>query len=97
MKKILLLSMALLTTMSFYSCKEEIDKGYHGDEVIDRLSRPAFRNDNNTGKGANDPYNSVITDHNTANLYWFTINDAVGYEIMWTYPHAYVANGEQEG
>ena len=94
MKKILLLSMALATTLSFFSCKDEIDKSYKGSEVIDRLSRPAFRTDNNTGKGSNDPYNSVITDHNTANLFWFLVNDAVGYEIMWTYPHAYVANGD---
>ena len=94
MKKILLLSMALLSAMSFYSCKDEVDKGYHGDEVIDRLSRPMFRKDDNTGKGSNDPYNSVIINHNTATLYWYTINDAVGYEIMWTYPHAYVADGE---
>jgi len=95
MKKIFLLSMALLATMSFYSCKDQIDQSYKGSETIDRLSRPAFRCDNNTGKGSNDPYNSVIVDNNTATLYWNIVNDAVGYEIMWCYPHAYVASGEE--
>ena len=81
MKKILFLSLALLTTLSFYSCKDDDDKGTSGSS--DRLFRPMFRNDNSTGKGSNDPYNTVITDYNTANLYWYTVNDAVGYEIMW--------------
>ena len=92
MKKILFLSLALLTTLSFYSCKDDDDKGTSGSS--DRLFRPMFRNDNSTGKGSNDPYNTVITDYNTANLYWYTVNDAVGYEIMWTTPVAYVSDGE---
>ena len=93
MKKIYLLSMALLTTLAFFSCKDEIDKGYKGSANIDRLSRPAFRCDNNTGKGDNDPYNSVISDHNTMNLFWYTVNDAVAYEIIWTTPTGFVSDG----
>lgn len=93
MKKILLLSLALMATLSFYSCKDDDNKG--SVSVEDRLFRPMFRNDNSTGKGSNDPYNTVITDYNTANLYWYIVDDAVGYEIMWTTPVAYVAGGEE--
>ena len=82
MKKILLLSLALLSTLSFYSCKDDDMSIPEG--ASDRLFRPMFRNDNSTGKGENDPYNTVITDYNTANLYWYVVDDAVGYEIMWT-------------
>ena len=92
MKKILLLSLALLTTMSFYSCKDDDDKVPSG--ATDRLFRPMFRNDNSTGKGDNDPYNTVITDYNTANLYWYLVDDAVGYEIVWTTPVGFVSEGE---
>ena len=92
MKKILLLSLALLSTLSFYSCKDDDFSIPEG--ASDRLFRPMFRNDNSTGKGDNDPYNTVITDYNTANLYWYVVDDAVGYEIMWTTPVAYVAEGE---
>ena len=92
MKKILLLSLALLTTLSFYSCKDDDDNG--STDASGRLFRPMFRNDNSTGKGSNDPYNTIITDYNTANLYWYTVNDAVGYEIMWTTPVGFVSEGE---
>ena len=92
MKKILLLSLALLSTLSFYSCKDDDMSIPEG--ASDRLFRPMFRNDNSTGKGENAPYNTVITDYNTANLYWYVVDDAVGYEIMWTTPVAYVAEGE---
>jgi len=94
MKKILLLSLALLTTLSFYSCKDNDDVSVPESAADGRLFRPMFRNDNSTNKGSNDPYNTVITDYNTANLYWYVVDDAVGYEIMWTTPVAYVAEGE---
>jgi hypothetical protein len=93
MKKIFLLSLALLTTLSFYSCKDD-DNTSVPEGADGRLFRPMFRNDNSTNKGSNDPYNTVITDYNTANLYWYVVDDAVGYEIMWTTPVAYVAEGE---
>ena len=92
MKKILLLSLALLTTLSFYSCKD--DDNSNSSENADRLFRPMFRFDRNTNKGDNDPYNTVISDYNTANLYWYIVNDAVAYEIMWTTPVGYVSDGE---
>ena len=50
MKKILLLSLALLSTLSFYSCKDDDMSIPEG--ASDRLFRPMFRNDNSTGKGA---------------------------------------------
>ena len=62
MKKILLFSLALMTAMSFYSCKDDNNGGSAAD--ADRLFRPMFRTDNNTGKGATDPYNSVVVDRN---------------------------------
>ena len=92
MKKILLLSLALLTTLSFYSCKDDDDN--ISTETSDRLFRPMFRFDRNTGKGDNDPYNTRITDYNTANLYWYVVDDAVAYEIMWTTPVGFVSDGE---
>ena len=92
MKKILIFSLALLATLSFYSCKDDDNKSSTSTE--DRLSRPMFRKDDNTGKGSNDPYNTVITDYNTANLYWYVVNDCVGYEIMWTTPVGFVSDGE---
>ena len=55
-------------TLSFESCKDNDDKST--SETSDRLFRPMFRKDQNTGKGSNDPYNTVITDYNTANLFW---------------------------
>ncbi len=66
MKKILLYSLMLVSALSFWSCKDDDVKVPSGN--IDRLSRPSFRCDNNTGKGSTDPYNSGITDYNTANL-----------------------------
>lgn len=78
MKKILLLSLALLTTLSFYSCKDDDDVSVPESAADGRLFRPMFRNDNSTNKGSNDPYNTVITDYNTANLYWYVVEDAVG-------------------
>ena len=93
MKKILIFSLLFVSALSFWSCKDDDDSTPKGG-VTDRLARPSFRCDNNTGKGSTDPYNSVITDYNTANLYWFIVNDAVAYEIMWTTPVAYVADGD---
>jgi hypothetical protein len=92
MKKILLYTLMLVMAVSVTSCKDDDDSTAGAS---DRLFRPMFRNDNSTGKGDNDPYNTVITDYNTANLYWYTVKEAVGYEIMWTTPVAYVASGEE--
>lgn len=48
MKKILLLSLALLSTLSFYSCKDDDMSIPEG--ASDRLFRPMFRNDNSTAR-----------------------------------------------
>ena len=90
MKKILLYSLMLLSSVTFWSCKDDDSAAV---EAADRLFRPMFRNDNNTGKGDSDPYNCVVTDLNNAHLYWYTVDGAVGYEIKWAIQN-YVANGE---
>ena len=89
MKKILLYSLALLTTLSIWSCKDDDDSVAEAD----RLFRPMFRNDQNTGKGSTDPYNCTILDRNSAHLYWYLVKDAVAYEVKWAMQN-YVANGE---
>ena len=77
MKKILLYSLMLFMALSVESCKDndntKIPEGADG-----RLFRTMFRKDDNTNKGSNDPYNSVITDYNTANLYWYLVDGAAG-------------------
>jgi len=89
MKKILLYSLMVLSSLSFYSCKDD------DDTVADseRLFRPMFRDNNTTGKGDDDPYNCVVVDLNSVHLYWYTVDGAVGYEIKWAIQN-YVANGE---
>jgi hypothetical protein len=93
MKKILLFSLALMTALSFYSCKDDKNDGGSAADA-DRLFRPMFRIDNNTGKGSTDPYNSVVVDRNNVHLYWYLVNDAKAYEVKWS-TQAHVANGEQ--
>ncbi len=93
MKKILLYSLMLFMALSIESCKDD-DKSTVPGSADGRLFRTMFRKDDNTNKGSNDPYNSVITDYNTANLYWYLVDGAAGYEIEWTTPHSFVANGD---
>ena len=93
MKKILLYSLMLVMALTIESCKDE-DNGVISGGSSERLSRPMFRKDDNTGKGSSDPYNCVISDFNTANMFWYTVKDAVAYEIMWTTPIAFVAEGD---
>ena len=82
--------MALMTMFSFYACTDD-SMGESANR--DKLFRPAFRCDNNTGKGDNDAYNSVVTNINSVHLYWYTVDDAVAYEVKWALAN-YVANGE---
>ena len=93
MKKILLYSLMLVMALTVESCKDA-DTGVFSGGSSEQLSRPMFRKDDNTGKGSTDPYNCVITDYNTANLFWYTVKDAAAYEIIWTTPVAFVADGE---
>lgn len=51
-----------------------------------------FRQNDNTNISS-DTYACSISDLNTANLYWYTVNDCYGYEIKWAIQN-YVANGE---
>lgn len=81
----------LVATLSIFSCKDD-DISQSANR--DKLFRPMFRNDNNTGKGSEDPYNCTITDLNDAHLYWYTVDDAVAYEVKWAII-SYVSGGEQ--
>lgn len=83
--------MALLTMFSFYACTDD-SMGEAANR--DKLFRPAFRTNNNTGKGDNDAYNSVVTNINSVHLYWYTVDDAVAYEVKWALA-SYVSGGEQ--
>ena len=91
MKKIFLYSLMLLSALSFNACSDKDD--FEAKEA-DRLFRPMFRDDNNTGKGSTDPFNCAVVDRNKVHLYWYTVDDAVGYEIKWAIA-GFVANGEQ--
>ena len=91
MKKIFLYSLMMLSTLSFWSCKDNDDSA--AGEDSNRLPRPMFICDNNTGKGDSYTYNCRIVDDNTASLYWYTVDGAAAYEIKWAVAN-YVANGE---
>lgn len=92
MKKIFLFSLMLLSALTFVACSDKDDS--RPDNVPDRLPRPMFRDDNNTGKGSSDPYNCVVVDINKVHLYWYLVNEAVGYEVKWAV-QPYVANGRE--
>ena len=49
MKKIIIYSLMLLTSVAFYSCKDK-DENLSAD--VSREFMPMFRCDNNTGKGS---------------------------------------------
>ena len=91
MKKILLMTLALLTTLSFYSCKD--DDNNAGTDEANRLFRPMFRTTDNTGKSG-DPYLCAIEDYNDIHMYWYLVDDAVAYEIKWA-AFASISSGEQ--
>lgn len=91
MKKILLFALALISTLSFYSCKD--DDNYGGTDEANRLFRPMFRTYDNTGKN-NDPFLCAIEDYNNIHMYWYLVNDAVAYEIKWAVK-VYVSSGPE--
>lgn len=79
-----------LSSLGFTACN---DKDSFGASEGDRVFMTMFRQNDNTGKGDNDPYRCQVSG-NTVYLYWYTVNDAVGYEIKWA-RQSYVANGEE--
>ncbi|MBQ2211242.1 MAG: hypothetical protein II404_15010 [Prevotella sp.] len=91
MKKIFLLTLAMLSTLSFYSCKDNDTQGSTDEE--NRLFRPMFRTNDNTGKGT-DPYFCAIEDYNDIHMYWYLVNDAVAYEVKWA-AFSWISSGEQ--
>lgn len=92
MKKVILYSLTLMMSLSFWSCKDDDNKTVVG-EVSDRLPRPMLMKDDNTGKGDSYPYNCAIVNINSASLYWYTVEGAKAYELKWAVQN-YVANGE---
>lgn len=89
MKKLFLYIIALLSVAGFNSCTDKDS----ANDPNGQMFRTMFRQNDNTGKGDNDPYNCVIVDRNTAHLYWYTVDDCYGYEIKWAVQN-YVANGK---
>nr|MBP7472078.1 hypothetical protein [Prevotella sp.] len=77
MKKLILYTLALLSTMSFFSCSDD-DSVSSG---ADREFMTMFRKDDNTGKGDTDPYNCQVENMNDVHLYWYGVTDCAGYEI----------------
>lgn len=90
MKKIFLMTLALLSTLSFYSCK---DDEVIGTDEANRLFRPMFRTNDNTGKDG-DPYMCAIEDYNDIHMYWYLVDDAVAYEVKWA-AFSWISSGEQ--
>ena len=80
MKKIIIYSLMLLTSVAYYSCS---DKDENLSANISREFMPMFRCDNNTGKGSTDPYNCHTISPNSVYLCWYTVDNCVGYEIQW--------------
>ena len=80
MKKIIIYSLMLLTSVAYYSCSDK-DENLSAD--ISREFMPMFRCDNNTGKGSTDPYNCHTISPNSVYLCWYTVDNCVGYEIQW--------------
>ena len=85
------MTLALLSTLSFYSCKDNDNWGSTDEE--NRLFRPMFRTNDNTGKSS-DPYLCAIEDYNDIHMYWYLVDDAVAYEVKWA-AFSWISSGEQ--
>lgn len=92
MKKILLYSLMLLSAVTFWSCSD--DDNIASEDGTNRLPRPMFRKEENTGM-TNDPFESTVVDINNAQLYWYNVNGAVAYEIKWADNGSGVRYGEE--
>lgn len=79
----------LLSAFGFTACTDDANEGNPNGQMF----RTMFRQNDNTGKGDNDPYNCVVVNLNTAHLYWYTVDNCAGYEIKWAVQN-YVANGQ---
>ena len=91
MKKIIIMTLALLATLSFTSCNDYDNFG--STDEANRLFRPMFRTNDNTGKSG-DPYFCAIEDYNDVHMYWYLVDDAVAYEIKWA-AFSWISSGEQ--
>ncbi len=80
MKKKILYTLLALLSVSFYSCKDD-DIASNGDGNSDREFMTMFRKDENTGKGADEPYTSKVSDLNDIQLRWYGVNGCAGYQI----------------
>ena len=83
MKKYLLYTLMLLSTLSFGSCKD--DDSLSAEDQREFMTM--FRKDDNTGRGDSDPYASktiTVNGHeNSVHLYWYGVEDCAGYEIKY--------------
>ena len=80
MKKYFLYTLALLFTVSFYSCK---DDDVRFTDEMDRQWMTMFITDNNRGKGDDYAYNSKAEgpNGNDIHLYWYGVKECAGYQI----------------
>lgn len=90
MKKIFLYTLMLLSSFAFYSCSDKDNGG-----SPDRQFMTMFRIQDNANVNDTDPYYCKVTGLNTANLYWYKVNDCYGYEIKWFYGSTVQAGGER--
>lgn len=80
MKKHILITLAVLLSMSFYSCKDDTT---NLPPELDRQWMTMFITDNNRGKGDDYAFNSKAEgpNGNDIHLYWYGVNDCAGYQI----------------
>ena len=79
MKKYFLFTIAVLLSISFYSCKDDTVL----PDDLNRQWMTMFINDNNRGKGDDYAYNCKAggPNGNDIYLYWYGVNDCAGYQI----------------
>lgn len=78
MKKIFLYTLALLTSVSFYSCSDDDDSSAPESE---REFMTMFRCEETTGRGSDDPYRCQVEALNDVHLYWYAVDGCAGYQV----------------
>lgn len=68
----------------FTSCDDDKSEMISEDGYsVDRLFMPMFRQNDNTGRGEDDPYRCQVVNTNDIILRWYGVKDAVGYEVKY--------------
>ena len=78
MKKIFLYTLALLTSVSFYSCSDDDESSAPESE---REFMTMFRCEETTGRGSDDPYRCQVEALNDVHLYWYAVDGCAGYQV----------------